>query len=126
MHLRKSLAVMATGVMLMGYACTSVETQKTLAISGDAILQAGNRFVDVANSYNVQCKPIVKPDMTKFCAGFKAFAPKFQEQYPRAVASWKAGVNANDAAAANGAQQAVLGLMTDLAVIVSSAIEGSR
>lgn len=103
--------------------CASTTTQTGLASSGQTLTAVGTQFVSVATVYTAHCKagPAPMGDLGTFCAGFKAFAPKFQASYPVAVSTWKTARIANDTAAAEGAEATVLLLATDLATLALEA-----
>ncbi len=120
----KSLAViLVVAIALVG--CSATTTQTGLATTGQALIGVGNTFVTVGQAYNVICLPTVKePKLTKFCTGFRDFAPKFQKAYPVAVDAWNAARRANDAAKANDAVAVVLGLTADLTALSLQVLGG--
>jgi hypothetical protein len=126
MRVTQTLGVLLIALLLSGFGCSTVDTQKSFAVSGETMIAAGNQFVATANLYMRGCKPVVQKGLETFCPGFKAFAPKFKQAYPPAVASWKAAVKANDAVAAQGAQTAVVNLVTELSEIAAQAIGGTK
>lgn len=117
----KTLALAFSLCLLAG--CAAKTTQTGLALTGQSLVGVGSQFVAAGRVYTAQCVPApVDPKLVPFCAGFKDFAPKFQQAYPQAVATWRAAVAGNDAAKAKGAEAAVLQLSTDLAVIAGQVL----
>lgn len=119
----KLFSTLVLALVLAG--CTSTAptpAQPVLAASGQSLVAVGNTFVQVGALYTPNCLPTAKaPTLVDFCASFKAFAPKFQQAYPLAVATWKSAVNANDQVAAQQAEAAILSLATDLTTLAAQA-----
>ena len=119
--MKRILLSLLAAVSLVG--CSMANTQTGLAASGQSLIGVGTQFVSVANVYGVQCKPPAVPagDILKFCTAFRDFGPRFQATYPVAVQAWKTAVKANDTAAAQGAEAAILTLATDLSALALQA-----
>jgi hypothetical protein len=64
--------------------------------------------------------------LATFCAGFKEYAPKFQQAYPSAIDAWNIARKANDAAKANDATAVVMQLSADLTGLALQVLGGVR
>jgi len=96
--------------------------QALLAGSGQALLQVGNLFIAAGGLYTANCTPtLANPKLAGFCSAFKTFAPEFQKAYPPAVQTWQAARETNDTASAEGAEAAIMSLMSDLVAIMAQA-----
>lgn len=98
--------------------CSATTTQTALVSSGQTLIGVGNAFVQVGKIYTDNCLPAAKfPSLTTFCAGYKDFAPKFQQAYPPAVQAWKIARQGNDASQALAAQDTIIQLSTELTAL---------
>ena len=116
--MRHSIAVLALVALA---ACTPKNVDTGMLAAGSSIKAVGNQFVAAEAVYQANCKP-VKPAFAKFCTGFYAFTPRFQQAYNPAVDTWNSAVKANDASKAVGAQSAILQLSVELAAILGTSL----
>ena len=127
--MRRFSMLLIVAMLVSGFGCSATQqaqADKGILVAVDAATAAGQSFVDAGRIYQMKCKPVVAQGAEQFCSGFAAFAPKFQAQYPRAVAALKLARAANDVVAAQGATAAVLSLATELTGIVVSATQGVK
>jgi hypothetical protein len=115
-------AILALALVMTG--CTTgaqKNTSTAIIASGETMLAVSNSFNDTATrTYFPYCLPAAKKGFEKFCPAFKDFAKRFDQVYQPAVRSWFAAVQANDTAAALGAEAAVLQLTTELAAMTAA------
>ncbi len=114
--MKRIALVLMTALLVAG--CAGKQTQTGLVTSGEALIGVGNTFVAVGASYQANCLPAPRdPKLAGFCAGFRSFAPKFQQSYPPAVDAWKIARSGNDASKAQEATAVVLQLSTELTAL---------
>ncbi|HJQ66353.1 MAG TPA: hypothetical protein VJ816_08250 [Gemmatimonadales bacterium] len=113
-NLLQLIALMALAAYLM-VACggsAAMRTFQGLAVTGEAIDDAGKHMQSVNALYVTKCKD--RTLTAKQCNDFIDFGEKFKKVYPASVAMWKASRSVSDAALRKQTDEIIRTILSEL------------